>query len=149
MSKKVLNQVLSLLGVLVFIPGLLEVLFSITGRTYQWTFVAFNGNFMLWRGVILLSAGMVYVLAITKTDSIQKRSHAVLASLLIWIVAGMEVLAMVLGSIPGEAGRWITTAEGFVSSYQQPLIPSLLLLPLTVGLVILISIAGQNHEEGG
>lgn len=147
MSKKVLNQVLSLLGVVVFIPGFLEVLFTITGKTYEWSFVAFSGNFMLWRGIILLSSGIIYVLAVTKTDSIQKRAHAVLASLMIWIVAGMEVLSLVLGSIPGEGGRWITTLGGFVSSYQKPLIPSLLLLPLTLGLILLIYLYGSSREQ--
>lgn len=129
------------------IPGLLEIIFSLTGRSFTWVIVTFAGEFVLWRGVILTAAGVIFLSAMNQPNPLQKRAQAVLASLMIWIVAGMEVLSLLLGAIPGEGSRWITGLDGFISGCVEPVIPSILLLPVTLVLVLLIFGDGGKVEE--
>lgn len=147
MSKKLLSAAIGLTGALTLIPGLLEIVLSLTGRSFTWLFVSFAGEFVLWRGFILTASGLIFLLATNQQNPIQKRAQAVLASLMIWIVAGMEVLSLILGSIPGEGERWIATLDGFLASYTKPVIPSLLLLPVTLALVLLVFKEGGKVEE--
>ncbi len=136
MKNKVPNALLALVGILSLIPGVIEVLLPLTGETYVWGQVAFQGDFMPWRGLILISSGCFYLLAINRTNRIQRRAQIILASLMIWIVVAMEILSRLLGSIPGGDGRWVKTPQGFLSSYTGPFIPSLFLLPISVALVL-------------
>ncbi len=137
---------LGFIGLLTGIPGLLEIMLSLTGSSFTWGIITFTGEFVLWRGLILTASGALFLIAISEGNPVQKRAQAVLASLMIWIVGGMEILSIVLSSIPGEGTRWLTTLQGFISSYQEPVIPSILLLPLTLGLVLLIYRDGSKNE---
>lgn len=128
------------------IPGLLEIMLSLTGSSFTWGIITFTGEFVLWRGLILTASGALFLIAINEANPVQKRAQAVLASLMIWIVGGMEILSLVLSSVPGEGARWLTTLEDFIASYQEPVIPSILLLPITLGLVLLIYLDGGKHE---
>lgn len=146
MSKRVFSSLLVLIGLLTVIPGLLEIMLSLTGSSFTWGIITFTGEFVLWRGLILAASGALFLIAINEGNPVQKRAQAVLASLMIWIVGGMEILSIVLSSIPGEGTRWLTTLEGFMESYQKPVIPSILLLPITLGLVLLIYRDGSKNE---
>jgi hypothetical protein len=145
-SKKFFSFLLAFIGVFAVVPGLLEIMLSLTGSSFAWGIVTFAGEFVFWRGLILTASGVLFLSAINEGNPVQKRAQAVLASLMIWIVGGMEILSIVLSSVPGEGKRWLTTLEGFIESYQEPVIPSILLLPLTLGLVLLISLNRGNHE---
>lgn len=145
MSKKMFNLELALVGILTVIPGLLEILLTLIGETFVWGKVVFQGDFMVWRGLILLTSGLLYLLAISKINPVQKRAQAVLASMMIWIVAGMEIFSLVLSSIPGGEGRWVNTVSGFLGSYTGPFSPALFLLPIS----ILITVTVLSREEKG
>lgn len=146
MSKRVLSSLLVLIGLLTGIPGLLEIMLSLTGSSFTWGIITFTGEFVLWRGLILAASGALFLIAVNEGNPVQKRAQAVLASLMIWIVGGMEILSIVLSSVPGEDARWLTTLENFSASYQEPVIPSILLLPITLGFVLLIYRNGRKHE---
>lgn len=146
MSKRTFSSLLALMGVLTVIPGLLGIMLSLTGSSFTWGIITFAGEFVLWRGLILTAAGALFLVAINEANPVQKRAQAVLASLMIWIVGGMEILSVVLSSVPGEGARWLTTLEGFIASYQEPVIPSILLLPITLGLVLFIYLDGGKNE---
>ncbi|MBS3765970.1 hypothetical protein KGY71_05560 [Candidatus Bipolaricaulota bacterium] len=147
MTEKVLSAAIGLTGVFTLIPGLMEIIFSLTGRSFTWVIVTFAGEFVLWRGVILTAAGIIFLFAMNESNPLQKRAQAVLASLMIWIVAGMQILSLILGAIPGEGERWITDLDGLISSCGEPVIPSILLLPVTLILVLLIFKDGGTVEE--
>ncbi|MFP4136166.1 MAG: hypothetical protein ACLFN7_01105 [Candidatus Acetothermia bacterium] len=148
MRDKATSTAIALIGILTLVPGFLEIIFSLAGRSYTWSFITFSGEFVLWRGVILVSSGFIYLFALNQPDRVQKHARGVLASLMIWIVAGGEALSLILGSIPGEGGRWITTLEDFASSYHEPVAPSLLLLPITLALVLWIYLEDGKYEKG-
>lgn len=53
----------------------------------------------------MVASEIFYLVAINQTNQVQKRVQAILASFMIWIVVGVEILSLVLGSIPGGEGR--------------------------------------------
>lgn len=146
MSERVVNLELALVGILTLIPGLLEIMLPLIGQTYQWGKIAFEGDFLIWRGVILVASGFFYLLAINEINPIQKRAQAVLSSMMIWIVAGAELFSLVLQSIPGGGGRWLNTPGEFLSSYTGPFSPALFLLPISI-LLTLTLFVGRGRDE--
>lgn len=147
MTQKALNFILALLGTFTAVPGVLEILFALTGRTFSWGKIGFQGDFTLWRGLILLASGVFYFSAIYIPGRTEKRAQAVLASLMIWIVGGMRLLSIFLESIPGGKGRWLSTASGFLDSYSGPFIPAIFLLPLSIAFVVIVLKREGKNEE--
>lgn len=146
MNNKILNVLSFSLALLVFIPAVLEILFSLIGETYIWGKITFQGDFMLWRGLILLGSSLFYLLAIRSTSFVQKQAQIVLASLMIWIIGGIEIISLILGSIPGGEGQWINSLDRFLGSYSGPFIPSLFLLPISIALVLYIFDQGKEVD---
>jgi len=107
------------------------MILGLTGRSLEFGIVEMSGEFLLWRGIILFSAGMFYLSGIKNFENIHQQAKILMASLMIWIVAGVKIFSMILESIPGEEG-WFNTFEGFLASYSPPYIPSLLLLPFSL-----------------
>lgn len=147
MNRKTLDTLLALMGIFTFIPGLLEILFGLTGETYNWSILAFGGDFTLWRGLILAAAGSLFFFAINQPNPVQKKAQAVLASAMIWIVGGIEILSTVLNSITGEEGAWFNTTSKFLSHYTGPFTTSLLLLPISLLLVILVTSDEERNDQ--
>ncbi|MFB6214901.1 MAG: hypothetical protein ABEI54_03435 [Candidatus Bipolaricaulia bacterium] len=146
MNRKRLDILLSLTGAGTFIPGLLEILLGLVGETYTWQILTFGGDFTVWRGLILLAAGALFFFAINQPNPVQKRAQAVLACSMIWIIGGIEILSTILNSIPGGEGAWINTAGEFLSHFTGPFTPSVLLLPISILLVILVT---SNEAKNG
>ncbi|MBS3736330.1 MAG: hypothetical protein V5A87_03405 [Candidatus Bipolaricaulota bacterium] len=145
MNQKTLDTLLALIGVGSFIAGLLEVLFGLVGETYTWQILTFGGDFTVWRGLILVSAGTLFFFAINQANPIQKKAQAVLACSMIWIIGGIEILSTVLNSVTGGEGAWINTVSEFLSHYYGPFTPSVLLLPISIVLVILVRSNEANN----
>ncbi|MFW6104630.1 MAG: hypothetical protein ACOC6I_02190 [Candidatus Bipolaricaulota bacterium] len=138
MNQKTFNTILALTGFGAFVPGVLEVLFTLTGQTFQWGIIALQGDFTFWRGIILLSSGILYLSAIYHPSLIEKRAQAVLASFMIWIVGGLEVFSTILESITGGEGLWLNTAQGFLNNCVDSFTPAVLLLPISAILVLIV-----------
>lgn len=138
MTQKSFNFILSLMGTITAVPGVLEILLVLTGRTFTWGKIGFRGDFTFWRGIILLASAVFFFAAIYIPDRTEKRAQAVLASLMIWVVGGMRILSIFLGSIPGGQGRWFNSFSGFVDSYTGPFIPAIFLLPFSLVFVMLV-----------
>lgn len=134
------------MGVGTSLAGLLEILFTLTGQTFIWGKIAFQGDFMLWRGIILLATGVLYLSAIYHPITTEKQAQAVLASLMIWIVGGMALLSTILESIPGGENSWLNSAHGFLESYTGPFIPALFLLPISIILVLIVFREERKNE---
>jgi len=135
----------AIFGLVVTYIGATEMLLGVMGRSLQWGIMEMSGEFLLWRGFILYSAGLFYLSAIKNFSNIHQQAKIVMASAMIWIIAGMQIFSMILESIPSEKG-WFNTAEGFLATYAPPYIPSLLLLPFS--LVVLYYIKILKSEKG-
>ena len=105
------------------------------------------GTFTAWRAVILIFAGLIYLSSITNFMDIRQMAKAVMASIMIWIVAAMDIWAMIAASIPSgaeEAGEpWFASGTEFLAAYGPPYMPAMyLLLP---SLVILFFVARKRR----
>ena len=123
----------ALLGVATLAFGCAQIILGVTGISYTWGLLGMSGEFMLWRGLILLFAGFFFLSSLKDFSNIHQQGKMVLASGMIWIIAVMEIFAMITGSIPGgEDGGWFNTLDGFLEAYAGPYIPSLWLLPFSL-----------------
>lgn len=134
----------AVLGLVTLYIGATEMILGSTGRGLEFGIVEMSGEFLLWRGIILFSAGMFYLSGIKNFENIHQQAKVLMASIMIWIVAGVKIFSMILESIPGEEG-WFNTFEGFLASYSPPYIPSLLLLPFS--LVVLYYMRTLDRER--
>ncbi|MFP3953185.1 MAG: hypothetical protein ACLFVS_03550 [Candidatus Acetothermia bacterium] len=148
MNDKIIRLGVFTFGLIVTSIGIIEVLLSLTGETLIVDdLIKFAGNFMLWRGLVLGSAGIFLVFGLNIQNPVEVKAQVLLASIMIWIVGGMEVLDIILGSIPGEGMEWISTGEQFIGHYGGPYDPGIFLLPLSLALVWVTSRKMSN--QGG
>jgi hypothetical protein len=95
------------------------------------------GIFTAWRAVILICAGLIYLSSVTNFLDVRQLAKSVVASIMIWIVAAMDIWAMIAASIPSgaeEAGEpWFASGTEFLAAYGPPYMPAMyLLLPSLV-----------------
>lgn len=123
----------SLFGLWVLAFGIAELIIGIAGRSLTWGILEISGGFLLWRGFILFFAGLFYLSSVKNLAEIHQLAKVVMASIMIWIMAGIKIFSMIAESIPGgEGGGWINTWEGFLSTYSPPYTPALILLPFSL-----------------
>jgi len=135
----------TIFGIIVLAFGAAELLLGITGRSFELGLLEMSGEFLLWQGIILLSAGAFYLSSFKNFSDIHQQAKVVMASVMMWIVAGMQIFGMILESIPGgEDGGWFNTAEGFLEAYAGPYIPELLLLPFSLVVIYYIRLTRQK-----
>ena len=138
----------SIFGLVVLGIGAAEILLGVTGRNLEWGIMEMSGEFLLWRGLILFFAGAFYLSSIENFSDIHQQAKIVMASIMIWIIAGMQIFSMILESIPGgEEGGWFNTAEGFLATYSAPYIPSLFLLPFSLVVLYYIKLLKEVEEK--
>ena len=130
-------------GLVVLGIGAAEILLGVTGRSLEWGIMEMSGEFLLWRGLILFFAGVFYLSSIKNFADIHQQAKIVMASVMIWIIAGMQIFSMILESIPGGEEGWFNTLEGFLASYSAPYIPSLFLLPFSLVVLYYIKSLGE------
>ena len=130
----------SIFGLIVLAFGLIELVVIITNgwEGITWGVLEISGMWLWWRGIILVSAGLIYLSALTNFLDIRQLAKSVTASIMIWIVAGMEILARVTSSIPGGEGTWVNSPNDFVATYAPPYMPEIYLLPLSLLVLLFI-----------
>ena len=133
MKNKFGSVYFSIFGLIVLGLGIAELIIGIAGRSFTWGILEISGEFSLWKGIILFFAGSFYLSSVNNLTEIHQLAKNVMASIMLWIIAGMQIFAMITESVPGgEEGGWINTWEGFLSAYSPPYIPALILLPFSL-----------------
>lgn len=137
----------SIFGFLVLGLGIAELIMGIAGKSLTWGILEISGDFLLWRGLILFFAGLFYLSSVRNLTEIHQLAKNVMASIMIWIIAGTQIFTIVTESIPGgEEGGWVNSWQDFLSTYLPPYIPAILLLPFS--LVTLYYIRATTNKEG-
>ncbi len=95
------------------------------------------GTFTAWRATILIFAGLLFLSSVANFMDIRQLAKAVVGSIMIWILAAMDIWIMIAGSIPSgaeEAGEpWFASTADFFAAYAPPYMPAIyLLLPSLV-----------------
>lgn len=133
MKNKFGSVYFSVFGLIVLGLGIAELIIGIAGKSFTWSILEISGEFLLWRGLILFFAGLFYLSSVKNLAEIHQLAKNVMASIMLWIIAGIQIFAMLTESIPGgEEGGWINTWEGFLSAYAPPYIPALIFFPFSL-----------------
>ncbi len=102
-----------------------------------------GGTFTAWRAIILLCAGVIYLSSVTNFIDVRQIVKAVAASIMIWIVAAMDIWAMIAASIPSgaeEAGEpWFASGADFLAAYGPPYMPAMYLLVPSLVIIYFIT----------
>ena len=137
----------AVLGAVALAFGIAELIAS-AGDGFTWGILDSSGAadpmFLSWRAIILLSVGFFYLSSVKDFAEVHQLAKAVMASIMIWIVAGMAIWSRIAGSIPGEE-TWFNSLEGFLASYAPPYSPEMFLLPFS--LVIMYYILKEKEAE--
>ncbi len=136
-----------LFGLFVLGFGIAELIIGIAGRSFAWGILEISGEFLVWRGFILFFAGLFYLSSVKNLVEIHQLAKVVMASIMIWIIAGTQIFALIAESIPGgEEGAWLNNWRDFLSTYSPAYIPSLILLPFS--LVTIYYICARKNKVG-
>ena len=133
----------AVLGAVALAFGVAELIATVPGEA-SWGIMEMSGIFLPWRAIILLSVGFFYLSSVKNFAEVHQLAKAVMASIMIWIVAGIAIWARIAGSIPGEE-TWFNSLEGFLASYAPPYCPEMFLLPFS--LVIVYYIVKEKEAE--
>jgi len=125
------------LGLAVALAGVVAVLrgvgIGITDPHAIAPLVTVAGTFLVWRGIILVLAGWLFLTGATDgLDDRENQATVVMASLMLWIVAGADLLSRLLGAIPGGPDIWIAGPTEVVAALGPPYGPALLAAPFAL-----------------
>jgi hypothetical protein len=113
------------LGTALVSAGVVEFLAGVSGTGLTVGFVCVDGTSLVWRGVIVVSAGAFFLRAATNgLDARREQGVVVLGATMLWIVAGTDVLARVLGAISGGSDVWVAGPTEVLRSVAPPYSPS-------------------------
>ncbi len=132
MKNKFASLYFSIFGLIVLGLGIAELIIGIAGRSFTWSILEISGGLLLWKGIILFFAGFFYLSSVKYLTEIHQLAKNVMASVMLWIIAGMQIFAIITESIPGGEEGWVNTWEDFLSAYFPPYIPALILLPFSL-----------------
>ena len=109
------------------------------------------GTFTAWRAIILIGAGLIYLSSVTRFMDTRQLAKAVAASIMVWILAAIDVWAMICASIPsgaeGTGEPWFSSPADFFAAYGYPYMPAIyLLIP---SLVIIYFILRRRRVTAG
>lgn len=117
--------------------GVGEVTVGYSSLTLSFYLVKLPGEFLTWRALILFLSGMIYLTGSLRLPEVHARARVVLAGLMVWIVAGLDLFSLLLDSIAGGGGEWFNSPAGFLATYLPPYNPVLYIFPLSLLVLIL------------
>ncbi|MFW5922125.1 MAG: hypothetical protein ACOCRC_02335 [Halodesulfurarchaeum sp.] len=123
----------TVVGVLLGLAGALGTLMGLTGETLEIGPALVDGPFAIWRGPVLIAAG-VFLGKATANGITEREDEALvfMGSVMVWIVGGTELLGIVLGAIPGGSEVWIASPAAFLAAVGPPYPPAVLGVFLTL-----------------
>ena len=129
----------SIFGAIVLGFGIVELV--VMGRYgmegFCWGPLEMSGMWLWWTGIIYVFAGIMYLSCANNFMDIHQLAKAVVASIMIWIVAGMAWFDKVAGSIPGEE-TWVNSPADFLAGCGPPYTPAIYLLPLSLVIIYFV-----------
>ncbi|HEX74052.1 MAG TPA: hypothetical protein G4N93_02765 [Dehalococcoidia bacterium] len=138
----------AIFGFMVLALGIVELVVVSTGgmEGASWGPLEMGGMLLWWRAIILVFAGLIYLSSVNNFLDVRQLGKSVIASIMIWIVAGMEIWARIAGSIPGgpeEGTPWFNPE--FLATYGPPYMPEIYLLPLSL---VILYFVGRRKKQG-
>ena len=126
------------LGAVTALVGLMEIILDLSGSSFETSLVVMGeeaGDFMLWRGLILLTGGAMIVSGAMGLEHLKGLGKALLGTMMVWIVGLVNLFALVTGAVLADeesTGLFVTTLGDLLDGLAGPYVPAILLLPLTL-----------------
>jgi len=142
MSEKIGRVYFGILGIFTLIFGIADLMVTIGGSDFSWGILEISSDMFRggWGGLIVISAGLFYLSSLKNFLEIHQFSKALMASILIWILAGTDIFVRITESIPGgEEGPWFNSLEGFLGTYAPPYPSVIFLLPFSLMILFFLS----------
>jgi len=146
MNEKIGRVYFGVLGIVTLIFGITDLIVTMGGNDFSWGILEISSDMFRggWGGLIVISAGFFYLSSLKNFLEIHQLSKALMASILIWILAGTDIFVRITESIPGgEEGPWFNSLEGFLSNYVPPYPSVIFLLPFSLVILFLLSKKGK------
>ncbi len=140
--KKLEELYFGILGIITLIFGISDLIVTMGGNDFSWSILEISSDMFRggWGGLIVISAGLFYLSSLKNFLEIHQLSRALMASMLIWILAGTDIFVRITESIPGgEEGPWFNSLEGFLGTYAPPYPPVIFLLPFSLIILFFLS----------
>jgi len=130
----------ALLGAATLACGFADLIVTISKDAYSLGIMEFPGEMFRggWGGLVVIFAGLFYLSGAKNVSEICQLSKVVMGSILIWLIAGCDLLAMITESIPGGEDGWFNTMGGFLGTYAPPYTPAMVLLPFSMVTILYI-----------
>lgn len=142
MNEKIGRIYFGILGIITLIFGIANLMVTLGGNDFSWGILEISSDMFRggWGGLIVIFAGLFYLSSTKNFLEIHQLSKALMASILIWILAGADIFVRITESIPGgEEGPWFNSLEGFLSTYAPPYQPVIFLLPFSLIILFFVS----------
>lgn len=138
--KKFDSMYFALLGAVILACGFADLIVTISRDVYTWGIVEFPSEMFRgsWGGLVVVFAGLFYLSGAKNVSETRQLSKVVMGSILIWLIAGCDLLAMITESIPGGEDGWFNTMGGFLGTYAPPYTPAMVLLPFSMVTILYI-----------
>ena len=124
------------LGLLLLFVAVLQSLTVFSDFTVGLGFVKIPEMFSLWRALVLGLAGLIYISGVVRPGNIYSRSRTVLASIMVWIVGGLDIFDISITALRrlrfGAEYPVYFFGGRFVETIAPPYHPALYLLPFTL-----------------
>lgn len=113
-----------------------------------WLKLAAEGmNWMcIWRGVVAFLSGLLIMFGAIRFSKSEGFGTLVIGIIMLWILAGSDILKMILTSITG-GGMGITTFYAFLENYAPPYPAAVWLLPFSLVIIYFISGVGSKKVK--
>jgi len=123
MNERIGRVYFGVLGIITLIFGITNLIVTLGGNDFSWGILEISSDMFRggWGGLIVISAGLFYLSSLKNFSEIHQFSRALMASILIWILAGTDIL------------------EGFLSTYAPPYQPVIFLLPFSLIILFFVS----------
>jgi hypothetical protein len=119
---------------------------------FSWGIIAISGDDFFrwaWGGVIMACGGLLLLSgAAHAATSLHQAAKVAVGAILIWVIAGTDLFAMLCAAIPADASSpaFFNTLDGFLAGFAPPYTPAVVLLPFTLGLILLFR--GRAQRRG-
>jgi len=142
MNEKIGRIYFGFFGIVTLVFGIADLIVSIGGSDFSWGILEISSDMFRggWGGLIVVFAGLFYLSSLKNFLEIHQFSKALMASILIWILAGTDIFVRITESIPGgEEGPWINSLEEFLGTYAPPYPPVIFLLPFSLVILFFLN----------
>ena len=100
----------------------------------------------LWRGIVTFLAGLLIMWGAFRFSDVEGFGTSVIGMLMLWLVAGCDILKMICGSLSGD-GAWAYSLYGFLESYAPPYPAAIWLLPFSLVMIYFITSWDKEEEQ--